>query len=118
MPIDDPICIMTTGGMQCMSSPLKTHYPGDKPCVETKPLLTQDQDIAAIANFLGSRQFARSLGKVTRERANLIARVTYLMLVSDVLQPRMPFVISRSRGPTMANLRPARRRRAIKAALR
>ncbi len=102
----DPICIMTATGMQCMSSPLKSHSCGADPCAETKVLGAQDNDIDAIRTFFASYPFERGLLSVSPQRAEIIARVAYLMAVSDVLDDKLPFVICRSRGEAMSHFRP------------
>ena len=102
----DPLCIITAMGVQCESSPLKTHVPGASQCAETNPRATASADIAAIAQFLTQQFSARFRGKQAADEATVMARVTYLLLTADAFDVDLPFTIVRARGDALKSVTP------------
>ena len=81
-----PICIMTPGGMKCLSSPIKQHFPGRKQC-RIAPSISAAKTAAL-------RAVKRDLAAARLEdgAVSVIARVVELMMAYGVTG-RTPFTI-------------------------
>jgi hypothetical protein len=89
-----PICIVTKGGMQCMSSPIKTHSPFPDPCT-TEPdddpwTLTkqaaQEEKIQAVADAIFSALGSDHTLHISERKRFAIGKVAYLMARCTVLE--------------------------------
>ena len=85
-----PICIWTTSGWKCVSSPLKVHYPGKKAC----RVLPAGRGLpAAITGPV--EKLLRQLG-LRGADPEVVAKVVGLMVVARVGR-NTPFTIIRAR---------------------
>ncbi len=73
------ICIITSTGMKCLSSPLKEHHPAPHPCKAAPPDPARTAKVALIRKHLKDPDLALS-----RARRDVIARVVELMLAAGV----------------------------------
>ncbi len=83
------ICIITSSGMKCISSPLKEHHPGDRECHEAPANAARDAQLKEIRALLRLKRLGLSKGK-----QDLIAKVVTLMLAAHVGE-ETPFTIVR-----------------------
>ncbi|MDP1892325.1 MAG: hypothetical protein Q8K55_15670 [Gemmatimonadaceae bacterium] len=92
-----PICIITINGLQCFGSPLVSHYP-DASCRITDRLPKADADIDALAQFLTQPRTGGQSDPYTLDaaKADVIARVAYLMANASCFDPTLPFTVIRS----------------------
>jgi hypothetical protein len=94
-----PICIITSGGMVCMSSPLKTHKPYGRTCKEEPRSATRDrarqQELAALrTTILSNMPPVRGQSTAARKaEATVIARVACLMRWSHAVRAGEGFTI-------------------------
>jgi hypothetical protein len=84
-----PICIITSTGMVCLSSPLKRHHPGDRECVVAEPKGREAARIGRIHDALKAKRLGLSHSK-----RDVIEKVVELLLAANVGQ-KTPFVIVR-----------------------
>ena len=81
-----PICIITPGGMKCLSSPIKQHFPGARACKLLEPIsAVEGAALKAIRRNLAQVGVKPGAQKV-------IARVVELM-VSAGVDGRTPFTV-------------------------
>jgi hypothetical protein len=81
-----PICIITPGGMKCLSSPIKRHFPGRQACRIVAPIpAVQSAALRAVQRNLAHARLSAGAQVV-------IAKVVELMMASGV-DGRMPFTI-------------------------
>jgi hypothetical protein len=89
-----PICIWTTSGWKCISSPLKVHYPGSKACKVLPPERGVPTAITKPVEKL-VRGLLRGAGLHGAD-PEVIAKVVGLMVVAQVGK-NTPFTIIRAR---------------------
>lgn len=73
------ICIITSTGMKCLSSPLKDHHPAPHTCRAAPPDRARTAKVALIREHLRDPDLA-----LPRARRDVIARVVELMLAAGV----------------------------------
>ena len=84
------ICIITSTGMKCISSPIKDHRPGAAVCGPARPNPDREAKVAEIRRFLRLRRLDLSHGS-----QETIARVVELLLAARVGEAT-PFTIVRA----------------------
>ncbi len=84
------ICIITSSGMKCISSPIKEHHPGDRPCRLAPASPARDAQLKEIRRCLKPKRLGLSRG-----RQDVIAKVVELLLAANVGE-RTPFTIVRA----------------------
>ncbi len=84
------ICIITSAGMKCISSPLKEHHPGDRECHEAPANAARDGQLKEIRALLRLKRLGLSKGK-----QEVVAQVVELLLAAHV-GADTPFTIVRA----------------------
>lgn len=84
------ICIITSNGMKCLSSPIKDHHPGDEDCTLARANEARDRKVAKIRTKLAAKGL-----KLAASKQDVIASVAELMLAANV-GPNTPFTIVRA----------------------
>ena len=85
-----PICIITSTGMKCLSSPVKEHHPGDEECVYPVANEARDRKVAKLRTKLAAKGL-----KLPASKQALIADIAALILAADVREGA-PFTIVRA----------------------
>jgi hypothetical protein len=78
-----PICIMTPDGLRCLSSPLKQHVPGRRPCeeIEIDKELRDDLSEEAVERWVASLPRMPSL---TDDGRRVLSNCVKLLLLKSV----------------------------------
>jgi len=73
------ICIITSSGMKCLSSPVKEHHPGDVPCRIAPRNASRDAQVAEIRRRLRPKRLGLS-----KPKQDVIVKVVELLLAANV----------------------------------
>ena len=84
------ICIITSTGMKCLSSPIKQHRPSGHTCQDLPANSGRDAKVRRVSRCLEGKSLGLSAG-----RQKAIAQVVELMLAANV-GARTPFTIVRA----------------------